>query len=49
MNNGAATDYPVRPGNVVNLLHGFRGGVSDDTMPIGPGTKFRRAKGVPSF
>lgn len=49
MNNGAATDYLVRPGNVVNLLYGFRGGVSDDTMPIGPGTKFRRAKGVPSF
>jgi hypothetical protein len=48
--NGAAADYLVRPGNVVNLLYALPGvgGVSTDTLPIGRGTPFHRSRGVAS-
>ncbi|MFZ5788095.1 MAG: hypothetical protein ACOY3Y_16780 [Acidobacteriota bacterium] len=44
--NVAATDYLLRPGNVVNLLYNLpgRGGVAVDTFPAGVG--FKRARGV---
>lgn len=44
--NVAATDYLVRPGNVVNLLYNLPGlgGVATDTLPVG--APFRRSLGV---
>jgi hypothetical protein len=48
--NEAATDYLLRPGNVVNVLYALprNGGVSNDTYPAGAGLAFRRARGVAS-
>jgi hypothetical protein len=45
-NNGAGTDYLVRPGNVVNFLYNLpgSGGVATDTFPVG--VTFKRSKGV---
>jgi len=42
--NGAASDYLVRPGNVLNMLYNLpcMGGVSNDTLPLG--ARFRRAR-----
>lgn len=42
--NGAASDYLVRPGNVLNLLYNLpcMGGVATDTLPLG--VRFRRSR-----
>lgn len=49
-NNEAATDYLLRPGNVVNMLYALpgSGGVSNDTWPANVDLAFRRARGVAS-